>query len=88
MDGAVNTDGISPGSAIRLPAPYDYIDKHKAMKAGTHVDPQTEVSHISRAVMLSRLARESRGASGKAKCGDETEPFVEWEGIVKADSIQ
>jgi len=47
-----------------------------------------EESHISRAVMLSRLARESRDASGKAKCGDETELFEEWEGIVKADSIQ
>jgi len=70
MERAANADAISPGSATRLPAPYDYIDKHKEMKAGTHVDPQMEESHISRVVMLSRLARESRGASSKAKCGD------------------
>ena len=35
MERPANTDVISPGSATRLPDLYDYINKHKAIKAGT-----------------------------------------------------
>ena len=77
MERAANTDEVQADSTTRLPDPYDYAAKHKAMKNGTHVDLQTTQGQSTRANMLSRLATELRGASSKAKCVDEDELFEE-----------
>jgi hypothetical protein len=79
MERAADTDAISTDSATRLPDPYDYVEKHKAMKDGTNVDLQATQGQSTRADMLSRLASDLRGASSKAKCRDDEEPFGEIE---------
>jgi hypothetical protein len=80
MESVPNTDEVQAGSSTRLPDPYDYVGKHKAMKDGTHVDLQATQDQSTRADMLSRLANRLREASSKAKCVDEDE-------IVETDSI-
>jgi hypothetical protein len=80
MERLTNTDELQAGSSTRLPDPYDYVGKHKAMKDGTHGDLQATQGQSASANMLSRLASELRGASGKAKCVDEDELFEEPKG--------
>jgi hypothetical protein len=88
MERATETQERSPDSATRLANPHDYVGKHKAMKDGTHVDLQTSEGQSARAVMLSRLASERRGASSTAKSVDEVELSKEWDEIVEVDSNQ
>jgi hypothetical protein len=88
MERATETRGTFPGSATHLSNPHDYVSKHKAMKDGTHLGLQTSEGQSARAVMLSRLASERRGASSAAKSVDEGELSKEWDEIVEADSNQ
>jgi hypothetical protein len=88
MERATEIEATSPGEATHLSNPHDYVSKHKAVKDGTHVDLQTNEGQIARAVMLSRLASERRGASSTAKSVDEGELSKEWDEIVEADSNQ
>jgi hypothetical protein len=77
MERVPNTAEGQASSTTCLSNPCDYVGKHKAMKDGTHIDLQATQGQSTRANMLSRLARELREASSKAKCVDEDELFEE-----------